>query len=54
MPIMAYLCKRSNELIVTTAMDDRIIKGTTGQAVELFRADQESTFEFDNFKLRVP
>ncbi len=34
--------------------DDHIEKGTTAIAVELYEADLQATFEFDNFELRAP
>lgn len=43
-----------NEQYVGEMTDDHLEKGTTALAVELYEADLQAAFEFDNFELRTP
>ena len=43
-----------NDQLVGRMTDDHIPTGTTAVAVELFEADLQAVFEFDNFELRTP
>ncbi len=43
-----------NDQYVAELTDDHIQTGTTALAAELYDADLQATFEFDNFELRAP
>lgn len=43
-----------NDRVVADAADVHISKGTAGLAIQLYSADLQATFEFDNFELREP
>jgi hypothetical protein len=43
-----------NDQFVGEMTDNHIKNGTTAIAVEIYDADLEATFEFDNFELRAP
>jgi hypothetical protein len=43
-----------NDVIVAEAVDDRIPKGTTALAIQIYDPGLEATIAFDNFELRGP
>lgn len=43
-----------NDIIVAEAADDRIPKGTTALAIQIYDPGLEATIAFDNFELRAP
>jgi hypothetical protein len=50
----SYFVFLINDVIVAEAVDDRIPRGTTALAMQIYEADLEVTITFDNFELRVP